>query len=430
MQQSAVPYRSNRVEIDRGSNAKIFSDRKLIPKRADQLTARRPTIKNQVQQPEITGPRRSSSQGLHSAALSRSNRVEIDPINNERIFEYGNPIPVGLSYLRIGVRVSQLVAAYPPPIGQLHPTFFMIGFGRGPFRYLSGAFQSNCEDPMIVSIFGSFRDEAAAEAGREQALTAFAACKVKQTVLGTVLEWTDINGFEVCIRGQSLNIQRAEKDKTQYAREVKIITSGQVHHELSPIQRGRNNDPLFGKEENSSHTLTPKIKVWPYVLIVGIIGILGIAIGTGVVIVLLAWPSSVGKPLTPISLSKSYDKPIFKRGSPYPLGYDAVRIGDRLSKFKSQYPESTDFSAPIKDGPFDWALFHHSSDSYDPNIHSITFHLRDSNAADTVRKQALSTFAPAKADQKDLGKILEWKNIGGASVKLTNDYYIVEAVRK
>jgi predicted small metal-binding protein len=121
---------------------------------------------------------------------------------------------------------------------------------------------------------------------------------------------------------------------------------------------------------------------------------------------------------------------IFNPSDPYPIGFDKVKLGSRVSALQLVYRngklESGLYQVNVEGGPFNFVLFHHRGDDDDPVVTRISFHLKDTAAEDYVRDQAVNAFGADKVKSKVRGSVLEWSNINGYKLSMRDTYYSIE----
>lgn len=107
---------------------------------------------------------------------------------------------------------------------------------------------------------------------------------------------------------------------------------------------------------------------------------------------------------------------LFKDGNPYPTGFQAAKLGMKLTVLQKLFPSfknklnadllSSTFSLEIPTGTFSRVVYYLSDTEADPKVRQITFWFRDERSAELVRASALRSFDTKKVKTKTLGRII------------------------
>lgn len=124
-----------------------------------------------------------------------------------KIFEPGNPFPVGFDQIKPGDKLSLAMAIMGN--GKISMEAMHIDIANGPFRRVSYSTIGQGEDPEISLIFFGFRDAKSAELVKNAAVAAFRGFEVKPMMLGSRLVWPDINGYSISWEEEAYLIQRS-----------------------------------------------------------------------------------------------------------------------------------------------------------------------------------------------------------------------------
>lgn len=125
-----------------------------------------------------------------------------------------------------------------------------------------------------------------------------------------------------------------------------------------------------------------------------------------------------------------YRGEVFEKGNPFPKGFE-IKPGIRISvlralNFPSGELDPSLFKVDLPTGPFNGIYFHHEGVGNDPKVESISFPLRDTEAAAYIRAQGLVAFGSDRMVSEIQGKVLRWKNIGGFQVRIDDSFYRIE----
>ncbi|MEN3323859.1 hypothetical protein VP395_08980 [Mariniflexile soesokkakense] len=205
---------------------------------------------------------------------------------------------------------------------------------------------------------------------------------------------------------------------------------------------------MADKEKDLIGTILNKVKnhrlIWP-IIVFGLI-IIGVSKFTNALqdINSFIFPSNKTKPeiqnqvkkqtekklIEIINQSESYQ--IFEKSNPYPIKYNKVKIGTKLSMIKNYYSDTEGslsedgnrYFLDTKDNMFKWIVYFFEQNQEDPKVNLITFYAEDNYMA-KIKNQALVAFDTINLKSFNLGKILEWSNIEGTKVRIENSAYSI-----
>lgn len=138
-----------------------------------------------------------------------SKKVEHSNISGP-VFRNSSPFPLGFEAAKIGTPVSVLRTLFSSRKTKLTSGYFSVDLETGPFRSVAFYFSAREQDSKVKFIHFWFRNEKAKEYVRKQALTVFHAYPYKSAVMGKVIEWKNIKGYQV-IMDDSYEIKISEK---------------------------------------------------------------------------------------------------------------------------------------------------------------------------------------------------------------------------
>jgi hypothetical protein len=127
---------------------------------------------------------------------------------------------------------------------------------------------------------------------------------------------------------------------------------------------------------------------------------------------------------------------IFRSGDPIPIGFEHIKIGMRLSVLQSIFPNGyiddvipRFYKIDINDNPninrITCRVKYDDENQNDGTLTELDFRFKNSADREYVIKHASSAFGSENAISKLQGKALEWKNVGGFHVEITQDVYCV-----
>lgn len=125
------------------------------------------------------------------------------------------------------------------------------------------------------------------------------------------------------------------------------------------------------------------------------------------------------------------DSIIFTNTSPYPINWQKVKLGHKLSKLLSVYSEaegalSTNgryFTVNGKDNIFSHVTYYLKPNQEDPEIDNITFWFENMEAVKKVKAAALIRLDTVNYNSSALGQVMEWVDIEGISESADNRSY-------
>ncbi|MEA2690685.1 MAG: hypothetical protein QOJ16_72 [Acidobacteriota bacterium] len=122
------------------------------------------------------------------------------------------PFPENFEVIRPGMKLSE--ARTISPKGQFTLTgVYHVDIDQGQFRSVSYFFNSSeADDPSIYSVLFHFRDDASRQQVFVAVLKQFGSFPHKNQVLGTVLVWPDLRGFQLTIDSSAYRISLASKN--------------------------------------------------------------------------------------------------------------------------------------------------------------------------------------------------------------------------
>jgi hypothetical protein len=122
----------------------------------------------------------------------------------------GDPHPNGFDQVKIGMKLSQLMAVFPEAEYSASWSTYNRRLASGPFDLIRYGFLTSLDqtDPEITGIEFFFRDSTYVRPIRQAALDAFGAEGVESRMLGQVLEWRSVDSTRIHIDNLRYSISR------------------------------------------------------------------------------------------------------------------------------------------------------------------------------------------------------------------------------
>ena len=120
-------------------------------------------------------------------------------------------------------------------------------------------------------------------------------------------------------------------------------------------------------------------------------------------------------------------KSLFTPNDPFPTSIGKAGIGTPYSTLRLLYPDgkldSRFYRVRFEEGPFEKADFDLGSEGDDPQVESVYFYFRDSDARRYVKEEALAVFGCWRA--KVQWGIFDWPDLNGHFVELNIGWYAI-----
>ena len=126
---------------------------------------------------------------------------------------------------------------------------------------------------------------------------------------------------------------------------------------------------------------------------------------------------------------------VLVEGNPYPIGFESAKLGTKLTVLLSLFPSSNNklsadllsstFSVEIPKGMFERVVYYLGDTDGDPEVRQVTFRFRNEKTAELVRSAALKCFGTVGVKTKTLGSIMEWSDVKGSRVNISDGTYSI-----
>ena len=123
---------------------------------------------------------------------------------------------------------------------------------------------------------------------------------------------------------------------------------------------------------------------------------------------------------------------VIEKLNPYPVGFQKVKIGTKLTMINNYYDESVGslsdsgnmFSLKINNDVYKHVTFYLEKDE-NPEVIQITFWPKNKAYMEVIKRQAIVAFDTINFKSFSLGKVLEWKGIEGVKISIDDDTYTI-----
>ncbi len=117
--------------------------------------------------------------------------------DNCEIFYLEKAAPLGLGFVEIGRKLSSIRSMYPTLVPEGIADSLKYTFSEGPFESVVYSLSSDDHDPKVIRIEYRFKNEEAKHLVRKEASKVFEHFKYSARDRGLIVEWKNVDGFNV-----------------------------------------------------------------------------------------------------------------------------------------------------------------------------------------------------------------------------------------
>ena len=144
---------------------------------------------------------------------NKQTTTENRSMKNSDLFRFGNPIPKGFEQLKIGMRSSILKSVFPR--GEFSGYYWYVtDIEDNPIikRIMCNIEYNdeNMNDGIVIELVFHLKNSTAHKYIVEQALSAFGSENAISKMQGNILEWKNVEGFNVDIDQDAYRVERAK----------------------------------------------------------------------------------------------------------------------------------------------------------------------------------------------------------------------------